>query len=298
MSEAISNWNGSDEALPLARIAALQTSLLPSEQKVSSSILSDPDRVVEGTAQELADAIGVSRSTVIRACQRLGYTGYPQLRVALARQLAMQSTAERKVSGQRGASAESDVLGFMRDKLDLLVRAVPFLLDALSGAMVDRAVQCLEQATHILVVGNGLSSSLADEFALRLTAAGFRAQYVADGIGQQIAARQLGSGAVCMVVSGSGDTRISISAATAARRSGATTIALTSFPNSPLARACDLVLVATTVGQSFRNELSETSRIAHAIVLELLIDVLKARTGSNSPARESSMDVIAENLDE
>ena len=67
-----------------ARIAAVRNSLQPSERRVADLIVDDPDAVIELTAQQIADRVGVGRSTVVRACQTFGYRGYPQLRVALA----------------------------------------------------------------------------------------------------------------------------------------------------------------------------------------------------------------------
>lgn len=321
-------WKGNDNALPSARIAALSASLLPSERKVTQAVLGDPRLVAEATAQELADAIGVSRSSVIRTCQRLGYKGYPQLRVATAFQLAAQSPAHtpcaapsaagKTLSGSRSgkggtqnnecgntrakASTQADVLEFMRGKLKSITDMIPYLLDALNADIARQAVIKLEQAERVLVVGNGLSSPLASDFALRLTSIGRHAEFVADGIGQQVTARQLGEESVCMVISGSGDTRTSINAAEAAHKGGATTMALTSFSPSPLAAASDIVLVATSVGGSFQNEISEASRVAHVIFLELLVDVLRARAAARcagrSTGREQFADIIAENLNE
>lgn len=297
MNDSISHWSGSDDALPSTRISALSVSLLPTERKMTQAILSDPGKVVESTAQEIADEIGISRSSVIRCCQRLGYKGYPQLRVAVARQIAARDATTSEKRQPSTTSADADVLGFMRSKLEVISSTLPYLLGAITEEVAQQAVHQFEQAERILVVGNGLSSSLANDFSLRLTSIGYHAEYVADGIGQQVTAHQLGPRGVCMVVSGSGDTRTSISAATAARKSGATTIALTSFPSSPLASVSDIVLVATSMGLSFQTELSETSRISHMIVLELLVDVLRTRASTPIP-REQLMEAIAENLDD
>ena len=82
------SWTGNDDAAVTTRIATVVNSLQPSERRVVDHIIGDLDGVVEMTAQDLADRTGVARSTVIRTCQTLGYRVFPQLRVALTRELA------------------------------------------------------------------------------------------------------------------------------------------------------------------------------------------------------------------
>ena len=82
------SWQGAPDAPPTARIQSLAPSLQPGERRVVEAIVADRNATVEHTAQELADAVGVGRTTVIRAAQSLGFEGYPQLRVALAQELA------------------------------------------------------------------------------------------------------------------------------------------------------------------------------------------------------------------
>ena len=84
-------WNGAPEAPPSVRISALAQSFQPSERRVADAIVADPAGAVECTAQQLADQVGVGRASVIRTAQTLGYEGYPQLRVALARDLEFTS---------------------------------------------------------------------------------------------------------------------------------------------------------------------------------------------------------------
>ncbi|HBS74089.1 MAG TPA: MurR/RpiR family transcriptional regulator, partial [Microbacterium sp.] len=86
-------WVGSSDAPPSARVAALAPSMQPSERRVAEAIAADIESAIDRSAQELAEAVGVGRATVIRTAQTLGYDGYPQLRVALARELARGSAA-------------------------------------------------------------------------------------------------------------------------------------------------------------------------------------------------------------
>ncbi|KTS06444.1 MurR/RpiR family transcriptional regulator [Microbacterium testaceum] len=270
-----------------ARIAAVRNSLQPSERRVADLIVDDPDAVIELTAQQIADRVGVGRSSVVRACQTFGYRGYPQLRVALA--------AER---GRRAVApvAQDGALGGIRSAIDRIaddLRAVTSLLDA-EG--VSDAVAAVVAARRLLVVASGLSAPVAIDLAMRLTAVGRPAETVGDPIGQQIAARHLAPEDVCVVISGSGANEASLRAASAARAAGARVIALTSFSASPLTERADLSLVLAS-GGTFRDELEHTSRIAHAVFAEAFVDAVAAvRAGEADLSRSRVLEILSDNL--
>src|SRR5699024_4252700 len=145
---------------------------------------------------------------------------------------------------------------------------------------VDDFVAALDDAHRVVVVAAGLSAPAGLDAAMRLSAAGRPAEYLPDTLAQQIAARSLEPGSVCLVLSGSGATEASVDAADAARTAGATVLAMTSFARAPLVARADTALVIPPVGESFRNELLHTSRAGLALVLESLVHVLVARRGS------------------
>lgn len=278
-------------APPTVRIAAVRNTLQPAERRVAELILDSADAVVEWTAQELADRAGVGRATVVRACQGFGYRGYPQLRVALAAELGGGS-------GEGAVDHGPGVLGRMRGEIDRLAASLPALASLLDPATVDAAVAATASARRVLVLANGLSSPIASDLAMRLTAAGRPAEFIADAIAQQIAARHLTEQDVCVIVSGSGANEASLRVATAAARGGATVVALTSFASSALTDAASLSLVITPAGVSFREELQHASRVAFLVFAEVFAAaVTSARGDAAVQARAHALEVVSDNLD-
>lgn len=285
-------WHGSADAPPTTRIAMLAPSMQPSERRVVEAIAADVDAAIERTAQETSNAVGVGRATVIRSAQTLGYEGYPQLRVALAR--------ERAISGpQRDETEDPTMLGALRGAVDRFASRLAHTVSAVTEETLSEFVDEIDGATRLLVAANGLSAPVGADLAMRLTSGGRPAEYVADTLGQQITASQLGAGSACLVVSGSGVNRASIDVMTAARTSGARVLAITSFPQSPVAETADVALVVAPINDSFREELLYTSRAALMLVTESVVGLLvRARGASATTAQVATLSVLGHSLSE
>lgn len=315
-------WQGSPDARPSARIASLAPALQRTERRVVEAIAADRERAVECTAQALAERVGVGRTTVIRAAQSLGYDGYPQLRVALVQELALEGAAVagtaagrgttgaagtggaggapgRAGSGARGDAIDPTILGALRVRIAQLAARLDDSMAALTPEAVDAFVQALDSADRLLVVANGLSSPIGLDFAMRLNSAGRSVEQFADPMAQQIAARQLGAGSVCAVFSGSGANRATLDVMGAARLSGARVIAITSFARSAVEKLSDVTLVVPPLGGSFHDELIHTSRAALMLLTEHLVDAFVEMRGDRGrDARSAVLTVLADALEE
>lgn len=90
----------------------------------------------------------------------------------------------------------------------------------------------------VLVVGAGRSGFVVRAFAMRLMHLGFRTHVLGETITPAV-----GTNDLILAVSGSGTTGIVVDAAKAGKKVGAKVVALTSFPESPLAKSADHVVV-------------------------------------------------------
>lgn len=277
--------------MPSIRIAASMSSLQPKERAVAEALMADPAAGVEMTAQQLADHVGVSRASVVRTAQSLGYAGFPQLRVALAQ----EGSSAAPTAGPLGAQSALDAV--RRNVADLAQR-LEASFAALDEAAFERAVQLVDGAERVLVVANGFSAPLGLDLVQRLVSAGCPAEFHADSMAQRIAAHHLGKGSVCVVVSGSGANRTTLQAAEQARGSGAAVIAATSFAPSPLTERSDVVLLVPPVRPSFRDELLHTSRAPLMILMEQLVEaLLLVRGDGGSEARNAVLSMLGDSLE-
>lgn len=104
--------------------------------------------------------------------------------------------------------------------------------------MIGMLIEAWSWGKIVLVVGAGRSGLVGRAFAMRLMHLGFRTYVVGETVTPGIGVNDL-----LIAISGSGTTGIVVAAADAAKRVGAKVIAVTSFPESPLAKMADHVVV-------------------------------------------------------
>lgn len=285
-------WQGPTDAPPSVRIAALASSLQPSERRVAEVIAADLAGSVECTAQQLADLAGVGRASVVRTARTLGYDGYPQLRVAVARELTFDPAPA-------APTGDGTAVGALRAGIEAFGRSLPRMTAALTEGAVEEFLAGLDRADRVVIAASGLSTPLGLDAAMRLGAAGRPCEFLPDTLAQHIAAQQLTPGSVCLALSGSGASRPTLATAGAARDAGARVLAVTSFADAPLVALAHTTLVVPPVTGSFRDELLHTSRAALVLVLEHLVELLVERRGGRSgQARAAVLAVLGDSLGE
>ncbi|MEN3284310.1 MAG: hypothetical protein V7607_5450 [Solirubrobacteraceae bacterium] len=254
----------------LASARSLLPSLQASDARVARLILDEPDAVVYRSVTEVAEAAGTSTATVVRCSQKLGFRGFHDLKLALARERA---TFEAIAPEPTACDPRLAVLAQVTQAGAQTVRDAAALVDP---AAFDAAVSALSQAHRVLFAGVGTSAPLVQDAAYRFSAIGLRAEAHADPHVQHFHARRLEPSDVCVAVSHTGSTRETLETARAAHERAATTVAITSFARSPLTELVDHVIVAGTREVAFRLE-AMASRLAHLALLDALLVAVASR---------------------
>lgn len=104
---------------------------------------------------------------------------------------------------------------------------------------VEKMIQMILDARHkrIFVIGVGRSGFVGRAFAVRLMNLGFNVYFLGETITPAATKEDL-----IIVISGSGTTKLAITASSTAREIGANVIAITSYPESQLGRTADHIV--------------------------------------------------------
>lgn len=251
-------------ASALARIRAMLPSLPPSDQRAARVIADRGADVLSCSITQIAQAASVAESTVIRACKRLGFTGFQDIKLAIARDthpplefLVGEIDDDDQAPGiiEKVFGASMAVLAEAATSVD------PAKLEIVADAMMS--------AGRVLFAGFGPSSPIVQDAAYRFRSLGLRVEAPVDALTQHLAAAMLHGDDVCVAISHTGATRETLEIVEAAREVGAVTVAVTSFGRSPLTELVDHALIAGGRQLGFRVE-AMASRLAHLCVVDAL----------------------------
>ncbi len=121
---------------------------------------------------------------------------------------------------------------------DFIINASKALKKEQVERMINKLVEVYHKRDHkILVMGAGRSGLVGRAFAMRLLHLGYNVYVLGDTIVPRI-----GRDDIVVAISGSGRTKLIVTAAEAAKQVGATVIAVTSYLDSPLAEIADIVV--------------------------------------------------------
>jgi len=237
---------------------------------VAEAVLADPAGVAAQTITSLARACLTSETTVMRFCRQLGFPGYPELRLALAAEAAMQAVEELGARVAASDIAPTDDLAQVVAKIAYAdAHAVKETGDQLDVAVLERVVEALVAAGRIDLYGVGASAFVAADFQQKLHRIGRAAFAWSDPHMALSSAALLRRGDVAIGISHTGATIDTVDALAEARRQGATTVGITNFPRSPLAQTADLVLTTAARETTFRSG-SMASRLAQLTVVDCM----------------------------
>ncbi|MET9906196.1 MurR/RpiR family transcriptional regulator [Streptomyces sp. NPDC006476] len=282
--------------MPSTDVTTLIRTELPrlagSLRKVGELILEDPAAVTHCSAAELGRRTGTSQATVTRFCRAIGLDSYQHLLIELA-----QERGRGEVSAWGSTEIDTDISP--EDSLERVVqvvgsadlRAIQQTIDRIDLDALERAAQALAKARRIDVYGVGGSGAVAQETETRLFRIGCQVRGWTEVHGAATSAALLTPADVAIGISHSGATRETLEPLEMAKERGATTIAITTDPRSPLARAADIRLISATSETSFR-----TGSIGGRHSVLMIVDCLYVRVGQLSYQRASASLALTDHI--
>lgn len=236
--------------------------IFSAEKKVADFVLKNPQKTVDSNVSELAKQSGVSDATVVRMCHHIGYTGFYEFRITLAKDLGRQQyeTVNRvqthdEVEKQFREYAENIIAIGRRIDADVMWNCVNLL-------------KSCKQA-HLLAVGN--TCPLTQYMGFRLGRLGIKSTY-------NVAAEYFlnnvnlaDSDDILVAISQSGTSKQVIQGLELGKEKGLKAIAITAYANSPVANLADYVLISAGTEEPF-NYYKGFAHLNETAVIDALLN--------------------------
>lgn len=245
--------------------------LSPQFQLGARYLLEHPKEIATLSARQLARRAHVQPSTLVRLAQRLGYSGWTELKT-----LCTQDYFNVRPGGYADrASSLAAHTPISKTAWEDTITQYSANLQSLESAnheAIDKAVDQLAKARRIVVAG--FRSSYAPAFSLYYLCNLFRSDvYLLHNIGGVTAldVHRLNSDDTVVVISFYPYSRESLSVAEAARSTGCNLIALCDSPVAPIALNATATLIFPTTGTSFFPSTVATHALVETLARLLLV---------------------------
>jgi len=186
----------------------------------------------------LARACDVAEATIFRFCRSLGFDGYNEMKIALAK----ANAAPGPLSNYK-LEPGMDTSTLCDHASATFLAAINGTHSVLDTAAVDQAATLLQRARQVFCFGQGGSMVLANDIWVRFATVSTKFRTAGDSHMQLITASLMGPEDVILFVSYSGATRDMMETFRTAKANGAKLILITHYADSPGAGLADVVLL-------------------------------------------------------
>jgi RpiR family carbohydrate utilization transcriptional regulator len=211
---------------------------------------------------QVAQACGVSDTTVLRFCRNAGFHGYTDLKLSIARDL----TSPTQVIHDDITEDDPPVV-IARKVFMSNIQAMYDTLEVLDEQALVQAITLLENARQILIVGVGTSAPIVHGMYNMLMRLGLNCKAQTDSYLQLMEVALLGPGDVVIGVSQSGSSKDPVYTLQQAKANGASTICIAGNAQSPITQYADVTLLS--VAREARIE-AIASRLAQMSIADAL----------------------------
>ncbi len=156
---------------PLLKIRSERDQMSAIERRIADFLLENSHLLRDYSSQQLADALNISQSSVVKFSQKLGFKGYPDLKFSIGEAVARSSNGSASAGGAAKFQRSKRVgvaatLWQMKSHAEEETRAIN------TSDKLEAAAAVLDSAGKVFVLGLGEDGIAAQGFAAKLASLG------------------------------------------------------------------------------------------------------------------------------
>ncbi|KAF1701623.1 MurR/RpiR family transcriptional regulator [Pseudoxanthomonas suwonensis] len=272
---------------PLVKIRSERDQMSAIERRIADFILDNAHLLRDYSSQQLASALGVSQSSVVKFSQKLGFRGYPDLKFSIGQALARNggdapaappqsddayARLEEGLRRSKAAAEEETRLINPRERIEAIV------------GMVDGA-------DKVFVCGLGDDGLFAREFAMRLSLLGVLVVHHADPILMMANLSAARPGDVLLLLSEFGQLAPLPQLSRQFQACEGKVVSITRHTSNPLRAHADAALVV-----SAHDPAPHVAQLLYRSSLQYLLDFLFVLLCQANPERHRQLNINLERI--
>ncbi|MGI5966920.1 MULTISPECIES: MurR/RpiR family transcriptional regulator [Anaerotruncus] len=253
-----------NNANALLHLQTHYSTLRASEKRIADYILSRPDEIIYLSITSLANECHTSETSVIRLCKAMGYKGYQDFKINIAKSIIEPSKQIHEAVTNQDSTAD-----IIKKVMSSNIKAIEDTMQVLSSQQVQLAIDAISKTRRLEFYGMGGSGSVALDAQHKFFKYGFSCIAYTDPHMQAMSAATMGPDDVAFGISHTGSSKDIVENLEIASKAGATTICITGGLKSPITKVSDIVLMVVSKEQSYKPE-PMSSRIAQLAIIDVL----------------------------
>lgn len=246
------------------RINERASEFTDADKKIGAYILANPDEIIDMNSKKLAQKTATSQSAIIRFVQKIGYKGYLDLKVDIAKSLEEKIEVGSEIIGS-GDSMEEII---NKSKLNV-ISSVEKTFALIERKSIEEIVSILISCDSVYLAGVGSSGLVCEDFAYKLMRAGKKANYERDSHTNLTLITNIEVNDLLICISYGGETKEIQLAAEFARSKGAKVVSITKKTKGRLPNLSDYLVVIPEIEKNIRYG-AISSRFSSQIITDIL----------------------------
>lgn len=270
---------------PLVKIRSERDRMSAVERRIADFVLDNAQLLRDYSSQQLANALGISQSSVVKFSQKLGFRGYPDLKYSIGEAIARADSGDDAVVA---AASEGDALDTLagdlwrhKSEAEEASRLInpPAALDAVAAA-----IGAAGRSGKVFLIGLGEDDIYARAFALKLSLLGILTVHNFDTARMTANVSAAGPGDLLVVFSEHGKHPVLCKIARYFRERGGQVLTVTRHTANPLRALADLTLLV-----SAHDERPYIESILYQSALQHLLDAVFVRLCEGDDERHTHL---------
>ena len=230
---------------PLARIRGERDRMSAIERRIADFVLDNAHLLRDYSSQQLANALGISQSSVVKFSQKLGFKGYPDLKYSIGESLARRESVITRDPAQTTRGDDAPGLLLAESLWQAKAEAVHTTSVLNPHADVVAVAEAIRQAGKVFSIGIGYDGLHSRTIAIKLALIGRTAIHLFDPALMAVGTSSAGPGDVLLVVCEHGQEPALCHTARLLRKRGGQVVSITRHTANALRAHADIALLVS-----------------------------------------------------